>query len=198
MISVNLIPPDRLAGKTIRGHLRIWSAVGTVYLLVLVAALGACYAAWGRNDNVGLAKQLASTQLQIDETAAAMSEMTAQLSKAKEALATVETVADQPDWSILLALLAKQTGKDVVLQACQVAPEKGPSGIGDPSGENSTSEGATYRLALVGFGQTQQAVSRFLLELDRVEVFDEVRLVKSNRQPFLEGQAVAFRIECNL
>ena len=203
MINVNLIPADRLAGKKVRKRLRLWSVVAAGYVLVLAAVSVACYTAWGGNDHAAMAKELAETKQQIDATALAIEDMTAQLLDVESALKTVETVGHQPDWSTLLALLSHELGQDVVLQACQVAPADGLSGeqgqpdvaqapvvIDRPLGQ------MTYKLALVGFGRTQQAISQFVLALEGVAIFKEVRLVKSNRQPFLEGQAVAFRIEC--
>ena len=203
MISSNLIPAERLARKKIRKRLRLWSAVAVGYVLALAVVLAACYAAWGGNDHAAMAQELAASKQQVNGSAAAIENMKTQVVDVQAALKTVETIGHQPDWSTLLTLLSHELGQDVVLQACQLAPGDGSSA---KQGQQDTTQSPavtdrplgqmTYKLALTGFGRTQQAVSQFVLNLEGVEIFKEVRLVKSNRQPFLAGQAVAFRIEC--
>mgnify|MGYP000049651221 CR=1 FL=1 len=56
--------------------------------------------------------------------------------------------------------------------------------------------GCRYTLVLNGFGRSQESVSRFVLRLEESGAFDLVRLVSSSRQTFLQGEAVAFGVEC--
>ena len=49
-----------------------------------------------------------------------------------------------------------------------------------------------------GCGQSQTAVSNFVLRLERTELFDQVKLIGTSRRPFLSGSAVEFQVECFL
>ena len=55
-----------------------------------------------------------------------------------------------------------------------------------------------HQLRVTGFGKTRHAVSEFTLRLEKTGLFGEVRCVHTERKPFLEGEAVAFAVECQL
>jgi hypothetical protein len=55
-----------------------------------------------------------------------------------------------------------------------------------------------YGLKLSGFGRTQTSVSQFVLRLERIGIFESVRLLNSYRQAFLNDQAIAFSLECRI
>jgi hypothetical protein len=71
-------------------------------------------------------------------------------------------------------------------------------GWSEPSAQPLTEflTGCRHRLLLTGFGKSQESVSRFVLRLEESGVFDAVRLISSCRQTFLQGDAVAFSVEC--
>ena len=62
-----------------------------------------------------------------------------------------------------------------------------PSGIPDP---------ANIQLELLGLGLSQQAVSEFVLRLEEMTLFRQVKLIETRREPYLESEAIAFRIVC--
>ena len=56
----------------------------------------------------------------------------------------------------------------------------------------------SFVLHVSGYGQTQAAVARYILQLERSGLFDRVHLLKTTREPFLAGTAVAFQIDCTI
>jgi hypothetical protein len=55
-----------------------------------------------------------------------------------------------------------------------------------------------YTLTLRGLGRTQSAVSQFVLRLEKLGPFDRVKLIDTRREPFLENEAFAFHVECDM
>ena len=107
-------------------------------------------------------------------------------------------MGEQPDWSLLLALLSRTLGDQAVLRS--VGLEYAPEAFEEtaPSAPEAPNEPPPVTLELSGLGQTQYVVSRFVLRLEQTPLFESVRLIDTRREPFLAGHAVAFRIECVL
>src|SRR5260370_38207947 len=49
-----------------------------------------------------------------------------------------------------------------------------------------------------GYGRSQAVVAQFILRLEQTGLFDDVVLVKTNREPFLDDHAMSFQVECQL
>ncbi|MHC4992900.1 MAG: hypothetical protein ACYTGC_18155, partial [Planctomycetota bacterium] len=103
-------------------------------------------------------------------------------------------VGAQPDWSILLAVFSSQLGDEIVLQRCQLSPIDPATSDTDGDGEST----AIASIIVAGIGLTQQAVSQYVLDLQQLRLFRSIRLVDTKREPYLDGHAIAFRIECTL
>lgn len=204
MTDVNLIPADRLASKRRMARLCIWAVTCGAYLTLLVVASLCAHAICGGDGNV--TQELKSTEQRVQEYNASITELRAQLAKTRTALEMSRAISSQPDWSKLLVLLGDQLGEEVVLNNCQlVAVNKDGKNMTAHLQESFSSLAAgmplserRHKLELSGLGRTQSSVSRFVLRLEEIGVFDSVRLVNSYRQPFLNDQAVAFSIECSI
>lgn len=217
MVSVNLIPRDRLTRKRRRARLRMWIALCSAYALILTAGLSLACMVWG-SDDAALGGELQAVVGEVEDSQRSIDELRGWLSEAQAALDASDAMANHPDWSALLIILARQLGDDVVLDNCLLTPSRldrsgGASRrIPSPRGPRDEARAASpgspprdaasgkqrYELKLRGFGRTQNAVSQFVLRLERIELFHEVRLIKCNRQPFLDGHAVAFEVECSM
>ena len=46
-------------------------------------------------------------------------------------------------------------------------------------------------------GRSQSAVAQYVLRLETMGLFAKVNLVETRREPFLDGQAIAFRVACD-
>jgi Tfp pilus assembly protein PilN len=121
-------------------------------------------------------------------------------------LETTKAIHGQPDWSKLLIGLSAQLDDEIVLSRYQFTTLTSDNKVITVEGSGSLPAAplgvflteCRHTLTLHGFGKSQEAVSRFVLRLEGSGVFDLVRLVNSSRQTFLNGEAVAFSVECHL
>ncbi len=124
------------------------------------------------------------------------------------ALAVDQAVNGQPDWSMLLASVARLRGDDVVLKSCgldaaaETIREKPPEKVADKTTPVASPAPMTLParaiVRLQGYGRSQAAVGQFVLRLEQTGLFDDVLLVKTNREPFLDDHAMSFQLECQL
>jgi hypothetical protein len=174
---------------------------GVVYCLSLVLVWAASRALWGGPDHA-TAQQLDDTHVQIEDTRAALSLLQPRLSDSQTTLAASRTIGDQPDFSILMSLLASLLDEETVLSEVEVYPYD-PTGASMPGARRTVSltdaESVTvYELRINGYGRSQSAVSEYVLRLERCGLFRKVHLLDTHKQPFLRDDAVAFRVECAL
>ena len=205
MGDLNLIPADRLASKHRKARLRMWMVIGGAYLTALTVASLSAQALWA-DDGEAVTKELASTRECIEQYNSEVVELRKELAEAKAALETTKAICNQPDWSKLFILLGNELGEEIVLNDCQfISLGKGDKNITDHIQELLSSSPVRVllaekqqRLNLSGFGRTQSSISQFVLRLEQMDIFRQVRLVDSHRQSFLNDEAVAFSIECRL
>jgi Tfp pilus assembly protein PilN len=204
MGDINLIPADRLTKKRYRARLHLWTLVCGVYLICLAAlVLSGRFFCGAANDPIK--KEIESTAERIERYSSTIQELQTKLAKATAELEASKAISCQPDWSKLLVLLSGELGEEVVLRNCQIVMLNNGRNVKNNLRELfSSSDPAAllaerrYKLDLSGYGRTQTAVSQFVLRLERMRIFDSVRLINSNREAFLSNEAVAFSIECSI
>lgn len=190
----NLIPARRIQARRRRRCIRWWGAVCGAYAAVLAAAgAGGMLVRGAAADDV--AGRIAALDARIQAKVASLTAVQQELSQRRVVLRVNEAVSDQPDWSILLALIAAKVGDGVALETCALTPQKPPA---NADGKPGTSAPAVFKLSVRGFGRDQAAVSAFVLGLEESGLFDRVKLVETRRTPLLAGVAVAFTVECEL
>src|SRR5581483_11720777 len=113
MKNINLIPAPRRAAKRRRIHLRRCAVGCAAWAALSVAAAVLAHAVW-RVEDPQVGERLARMNEEVTRTERALGDVRLQLAKAHSSLRGNEAIAAQPDWSILLALLGKQVGDDVV------------------------------------------------------------------------------------
>jgi len=201
MIGANLIPKARLARKKRNARLRLWGGFFCFYVLLLATAIISCGALWATPEKMA-AKKLDAELRKTAVIERSIEKLKSEAQKSRQDLEARQAIRDQPDWSILLALLSDQLGDEVVLNKCGLSPvqdeSSGTLGSGRDNNRDVPLSQQQYRLNMAGFGRTQIAVSQFVLSLEQLHLFRDVRLVKVSRQPFLDGQAIAFSIECSI
>ena len=185
--AVNLLSPARLAARHRRRRIRSWVVGVGMYAALLVAIwMGARVLTGGAGQT--LASQIDRTERRITQSKQRMAALQPKLAEARTTLAASRAVGEQPDWSLLLGLLSKLLDERTVLTNCRLEPlDDAPR----------TAEGP-YRLHISGMGRTQVAVSAYMLRLEESGLFDKVTLVDTQTEPFRQGEAVGFRIECRL
>ncbi len=190
--AVNLIPAHRLEARHRRRRLHAWTIAILAWAGVLAALwLGAWIGLTGPDR--ALARQIHQAQQQMRDQEAAIAALEPELVDAEASLAAGRRVGDEPDWALLLSLVAHWLDDKAVLTRARLAP------VDDIADPNDELEQRQYRLDLAGLAATQAEVSRLVLRLEQAPVFDEVKLVHTQREPFLDDRhAVGFRIECTL
>lgn len=191
--SVNLIPAPRLATRQRRRHLRAWAWGLTAYAAAVVLACAAVTLFQTDPDAGDTLQQVESTRAANRKASAALVDAAKRLSQAQNAQRMVRVLSDQPDWSLLFAALANRLGNETVLRDVQLRAAPVPTATAA-----KPQAPARYRLALRGLGKTQAAVSQFVADLEKSQLFDEVRLLRTGREPFLADTAVTFDLDCTL
>ena len=198
MKDVSFIPARRLAERRRRRRVRRWAIAVGAHAVVLVATYAVC-----RN---ALAGEPGPPQESVDALASRIQRKNGVIAALRGTVTAEEgrlqaarAVGEQPDWSILLALLSESLDDQVVLRQCQLKPEQpAPGKTGEPSPAAERGAGGAFVLHVAGYGQTQAAVARYILQLEQSGLFDKVHLLKTTREPFLAGTAVAFQIDCSI
>jgi len=200
--TVNFIPAERLMRKRREARLRVWALICCGYAAALVSATALGYFNWDR-DGSAIAGEMATADARIRRSTTSMNRLTVELAEARAALEAGEAIGNQPDWSRLLVILSRELGDDVVLDGCELSLfEQDSTGRIDakgglaPARTGASAPRKKFKLSLSGFGRTQTSVSRFVLRLEAVKLLDEVKLTRCNRQALLDGEAVAFKIDC--
>lgn len=223
MNSVNLIPAPRLAAQKRRVHLRRCAAGCCAWAVASALAAGAAHAMWRQAEDPQFEERLAAVSDDIERTGRAIATAKAQLAAAQSTLRANEAIASQPDWSILLAVLARGIGDDVVLRSCHVHPAGGVAGrrfdarrtvtpatphapaiapgtAGSPANAAPApaEEATPFVLEANGIARTLASAHRFVRDLEKTRLFARVTLLDTTREPFLTEGAIAFRLECSL
>jgi Tfp pilus assembly protein PilN len=207
---VNLIPLHRRRAKARRARSRAWFAIGGAYAVVLFIAGAALMLT---SADVPM-KDLRKAASDIERSNQQLTAIRTVLAEAQQTLASARAVSDQPDWSILLVLLAKSQGDDGVLNRCELSPARDdaamPQGPGAPPAAPVQTIGLAAKpaaasrsagragLRLSGLGRSQAAVAQFVLQLETTDLFEHVSLLQTTRQQYLGGEAVAFELDCPL
>jgi hypothetical protein len=197
MKAINLIPAARRDAKRRRKHRNVCATACGAYAALLAGALGVAYLVLSREAGEPVAARLTSAGAEIDRVQKQIAAARAELAASNATIEANRTVAEQPDWSVLLALLAQTTGDDVVLRSVVVAP---PPGAAIPSATQgkpaSPAAAPDVVLEISGVGQTQLAVSQHVLRLEQTGLFSKVTLVDTGREAYVNSNVIAFRLQC--
>lgn len=202
MTSINLIPaPRRLA--RVRRRLRnrcILTCAG--YAVALAVGLSVTRAAIDPGEG-DFATRLTTAQEEVEQTERMTSGAKSDLEAALSLLKASRSIAEQPDWSHLMALLAARAGDEVSLKSCGIRPrDPEPAPVvarrGSPPPAPPKPVEPVLLLNLSGRGRSQADVSRFVLRLEATRLFGRVTLQDTSREVFERGEAIAFRIECSM
>lgn len=197
MSCVNLIPARRIDCRRRAARVRLWLSGVPVFASLLVAVYGSLRTTWD-TDTESLRESISAADLAITSLDAGIASHRASIHREQVLLKAYKAVGEQPDWGVLLYLLASRLGEDAVLNNLVLEPLPGARAGG------KAVEGARpgrFRLTLFGMARDQEAVSAFVLALEGdagAQLFDQVRLLESKRVSLSGKDAVSFRIECML
>lgn len=203
---VNLIPAHRRDARGRRARVRTWAAVCSAYLVLLGTTYLCCALAW-RVSSDGLDEDLGAASSEIAELTGSLDGAEAELADAQLLLDSIRGIAKQPDWSLLLALVARTLGDEVVLDTCRLGPpnvkgtvvrgQKSVNGAAAAAAGGASRNEPPYTLYISGFARSQAAVSRFVLRLDGLDLFERVDLLRTSREAMFDGDATGFQVRCS-
>jgi Tfp pilus assembly protein PilN len=199
MMRVNLIPAHRRAARERRTRVRYWSAICGAYALLLGVTYACCGMAWSVNSD-GLDQELAKASAEIEDLTRSLRGAEAEFSEAESLLDSIRGIAKQPDWSLLLGLVAKTLGDEVVLDTFRLGPPQTNGTVARAqrvAAASTPKNGAPYMLYISGYARSQAAVSRFVLRLDELDLFERVDLLKTSREAMFDGDATGFQVQCS-
>jgi Tfp pilus assembly protein PilN len=210
MQTINLIPAKYRDARRRQKRARAWFTICGGYAVILAVAYVGVATALGDGGNG--AADLAKTRQQTDELNRAAGMLKIQLRDAQSKLGVARTVGDQPDWSLLLAVLGKVTDEHrnraspipIVLRGCHLESSPDASGRPAPAANAKASTQPSpitptkISLTVSGLGRSQSDVTQFVLRLEKLGLFDRVDLAQSAREPIGTTEATGFRIECTM
>lgn len=194
MKGVNLIPQSLRAARSRRRRMRRWTLACAAYGAALLMSCAVIRGLWS-SDSRTLNSDIAATAHRIDDANRMIAGLRVQVADLQEKSRTSTAIADQPDWSILLAALSATTDEELVLREVRLGPAPG-SGAGNRNAADALYATRKYQLALRGVARSAAGSSKFVTRLEQMQFFDEVKLLRTSRETFLNGQAVGFEIEC--
>ncbi len=195
----NFIPKARQYARSKRVHIRFWIVTLVIYALFMVVSGIVYHGSAMHPDLLRLQKELAEYDQQSARLTQEAESLRPQVIEQKRILEASRSISDQPDWSMLLAYLADGLLDDqVVLKSCSLKSTRVGAMSTTQRGPGSSTEPDSSELAMVltGYARTAPDVSGFVLRLEQFGLFDEVKLVKTNREPYLNDQAIAFEVHC--
>ena len=198
MNHVNLIPIGRQQARRAAARVRCWMWVIPASAGLLVAAYIINWLNWDTNTQPA-SDALAEIESQIQTTNRRVSTQSRELREAGAMLRANLAVGEQPDWSLLLHLLVDRLGDHAALTACVLEPVAPPADAkAAPKSEGGTGgRPELLKLSIKGVAATQEAASRFVLELEQSGAFDSVHLVETQRAQ-AAGDGIAFEVACGL
>jgi Tfp pilus assembly protein PilN len=201
MNRANLIPLARQLRDQRAARLRRWAwIIGGLCCLILATL--AYFAAGNSLAGGPPPQEFSKAAAELSKANQQAASLRASLATEKQRLRSRQLIFRQPDYSLLLRLIAQQVDEDVVLSRCEFgrasdfdrASEFGRAR--DLGGAAPLSRTPSDALQLSGFARSQPAVAAFMLQLESTGIFQKVTLVRSNEQPLLSGEVAAFEILC--
>lgn len=207
MIEINLCPEYRKRRRRQQHHLH--KVVGAVcgYLLLL-SVVYACFAFMGGSDERIVQRQLESARKEYAEVEAKVKVLVPALRENQMTLDASRAVSVHPNWGTLLRLLTAEMNGKVALRGVEVSGQQHKSGkqqqvlrrseIPVSTGNTQQTEDSTrsYEINMSGYALTQQHVTDYVLQLERLMLFNRVILVETKRQTLGSGEVFAFVIRC--
>jgi len=202
--ALNLIPVARLEARRRQAAAHRWLVGGAVFVTLLITVSVFVQMRWG-GEPADLADALSEATAQTEQTRRQLTQLQAELTAIERRLAANRAVTNQPDYAVLLALLARQLDDELILRSCAFEPipidRSETRRSMDATGEQTDADlPPGFTVAASGLAANQRAVSAYVLRLEQTGLFHRVRLVNTRREPtnFGTGRAIAFEIECYL
>lgn len=182
MTRMNLLPAELVARRCRARRIAMWAWVLCAGGAVAVAG-GALVRVTSSGLGLDTSVKITAIRAQTEEERGATARLTAEAADLRRRAQVAAQVSRRPDWSILLGVLASERGGGVVLESVEVKPV--PSGAVAPSG---------FAISVAGLAETMSDAQGYVLRLEGLGMFDEVRLVETVRTTARGREAVRFAV----
>lgn len=191
MVVSNLLPLPRRRLLARQDRTAKWAIAVAVYTIGLGCLwLGSRqYVAGGRS---GLERRVASIQTEKAGVESAITGLREKSSRVQASLATARSIADHPDWSVLLSLIATIRGSDIEVDRIALGPKK----IEAKPVAGKSAKGVWVRVS--GLGKDHQAIAQFALRLEGAGLFERVALSDARKNASEPEGLVGFEIEAQI
>jgi len=191
MVISNLLPVSRRRLLARQDRTAKWTIAVALYTFALACLwLGSRqYVAGGRS---GLERRVAAIEAEKAGVESAISGLREKSSRLQASLATARSIADHPDWSVLLSLIATIRGSDIEVDRIALGPRKAEAKpvAGKPV------KGDWVRVS--GLGKDHQAIAQFALRLEGAGIFERVALSDARKSGSEPEGLVGFEIEAQI
>ena len=189
MKGVNLIPQRLRAARAHKRRRRRWALGCAAYAASLMMTCAVMHGMWSSNCR-SLDNDIATAAHRIEDDNRTINGLRSQLGEMQEKSRVSDAIADQADWSILLSAIGSQVDEDLVLREVRLGPNASVNRITDV-----LNGPRRFQLAMRGASRNSAAVSRFVSKLEQMQFFDDVKLLRTSRENFLNGPAIGFEVE---
>ena len=174
-----------------RRRVRRWALGCAAYAAALMMTCAVMRGLWSADCRT-VDIDIAATSRRIEDANRSIAALRGQLGEMQEKSRTSRTIADQPDWSILLGAISAQVEDDLVLRELRLGSTTGNAArnVADP-----LTAPRRYQLSLRGVARSPVGVAKFVSRLEQMKFFDDVKLLRTSRETFLSGPAVGFEVE---
>lgn len=193
MKPVNLIPLERQRASKRKIANRKWmQGTGLYCIAVIIATI--CSRVFTTDPGIVIAQQIKDTQDKIIAGETKLIEINNSIKTAQVSLIANQQLRDQPNWSVLLKLIASKMGKSIVLTRCDLIPIF----ASEPAKQGHVKEPISYDFIIEGQGRSMIQINTFVLSLEETKIFNQVNLDESHHQLFSNTQSNYFRLRCVL
>ncbi|MEM9346539.1 MAG: hypothetical protein AAGB26_07970 [Planctomycetota bacterium] len=120
------------------------------------------------------------------------------LKQRKRELQAEQHLTKRPDWSVVLALVARQFNEQLLMTGCQLGEAK-DSGVRSSLGaiRDDVANGSVWMI-LTGVAEANSNVPGLIMRLESLGLFERVVMTGSQRESFAGGSRTAFTLACKI
>lgn len=179
---INLIPPQRLQARRLRRRRVGWIVGLSAHAALVLSACVAARQIWP-GANSAVAAELTETRQRISQLNSQLSQQRRAAIEVAARRSFIDTIANKPDWSLLLKLIDSNVGDDIVLRDCQLQP---------------AATRGQLNFTMNGMAETPSKVTQFVARLQQTGLFQDLKIARSERQPFGNTTGICFQLNCTM
>lgn len=196
-------PPDlmpRERARERRRRVRGWTAGGGAAIAVIAVTAGALRASV-HDGSPDVRDRLVDAQAEAAEAERAVAQLRGRLLAAETKLAVAREIGEQPDWGVLLDVLAAARTPEIALHTIHLervpppAPKPSPTAQAAAPAPPPPPAAGSYRLTVSGHAPDSSSVAAFLKAVEATGLFRSLTLSRIQHAVFMDRPAVGFEVE---